>query len=429
MGAVNKAIISDNNLVNSGRNYAGTLAIMTSLFFMWGFITEMNDILIPHFKTMFTLNYTQAALVQLSFFTAYLVFSIPSGYAVEKMGYKKGIIVGLLIMAAACLMFYPAAGMRSYPLFLIALFILASGITVLQVAANPYVAILGKPKTAASRLSLAQAVNSVGHTTAPYIGALLILSAAAKTTQSAEANAVQVPYLALAAILFIIAVIFVILKLPAIEASSATTENMNVKFDEIHSSPWQYRHLVLGAVGIFIYVGAEVTIGSFLVNYFSQPFIAGLSESQAGKFVSFYWGSAMVGRFIGSAVQRKVKPSLVLSLNAVMAALLVVLSMLTTGYFAMWTIILVGFFNSIMFPTIFTLAIGGLGRHTGRASGILCSAIVGGAVIPVLQGFAADNIGIHLAFFIPAVCYLYIVYYGLRGYIPVGIKTVGANAS
>jgi FHS family L-fucose permease-like MFS transporter len=419
------------------KNYTPALTVLTTLFFMWGFLTCLNDILIPHLKAVFSLNYTQAMLIQFSFFAAYFIVSLPSGIIVEKIGYKKGIIIGLITAGIGCLIFYPAAGMRSYPLFLLALFVLASGITLLQVAANPYVAILGKPETASSRLNLTQAFNSLGTTIAPYFGSLLILSIAAKSTeeiakmnstdlttyQLAEASAVQVPYLALAAALFLIAGLIAVFKLPKIEASSVTSSEGNGKsYDDQHPSAWKYKHLLLGAVAIFVYVGAEVSIGSFLVNYFGDPEIMGLAEAEAGKFVSFYWGGAMIGRFIGSAVQRKIKPGYVLSFNAVFASLLVVVSMLTYGYVAMWSILLVGLFNSIMFPTIFTLAINGLGKHTGQGSGILCMAIVGGAIIPVIQGFLADNIGIHHAFILPVICYFFIAYYGVRGSIPTFTK-------
>lgn len=418
-------------------NYTPALTVLTTLFFMWGFLTCLNDIIIPHLKAVFSLNYTEAMLIQFCFFGAYFLVSLPSGILVEKIGYKKGIIIGLVTAGIGCLLFYPAAGLRSYPMFLLALFILAAGITLLQVAANPYVAILGKPETAASRLNLTQAFNSLGTTIAPFFGSLLILSVAVKSAaeisklapaelsayQATEAAAVQVPYLGLAAALFIIAGIFAIFKLPAIEAASAGSSNGNGEsFDNHHESAWGYKHLVLGAIGIFVYVGAEVSIGSFLVNYLGQPFIAGLPEAQAGKFVSFYWGGAMVGRFIGSAIQRKIKPGVVLTFNAFVASALVIVTMITTGHVAMWSILLIGLFNSIMFPTIFTLAIDGLGKHTGQASGILCMAIVGGALIPLLQGFFADNIGIHHAFFLPAICYLFIAYYGLKGHIPSHLK-------
>ncbi|MGE5362900.1 MAG: sugar MFS transporter [Bacteroidota bacterium] len=413
------------------KNYSFPLTVLTSLFFMWGFLTCLNDILIPHLKAVFDLNYTQAMLIQFCFFAAYFIVSLPSGIIVEKTGYKKGIVIGLVTAGIGCLIFYPAAGMRSYPVFLFAFFILASGITLLQVAANPYVTILGKSETASSRLNLTQAFNSLGTTIAPYLGSLFILSVAVKTAaelkamdthqlamyQETQANAVQVPYLGLAAALFVIAAIFAIIKLPEIEAHTEPASGNGTA--AVAGSAWGYRHLVLGALGIFVYVGAEVSIGSFLVNYIGQPFIAGLKEADAGKFVSFYWGGAMVGRFAGSYIQRKIKPGYMLAFNAFVAAALVVTTMLTSGYFAMWAILLVGLFNSIMFPTIFSLGIEGLGKHTGQGSGILCMAIVGGAIIPVIQGLFADQIGIHHAFILPAICYIYIAYYGLKGHIPV----------
>lgn len=414
------------------KNYLPELTILTSLFFMWGFLTCLNDILIPHLQNVFELSYFESMLVQFTFFLAYFLVSLPSGWLVEKVGYKKGIVIGLLTAGIGTLIFYPAAEFRSYPIFLFAFFVLASGITLLQVAANPYVTILGKPETASSRLNLTQAFNSLGTTVAPYFGSLLILSNAVKTTEelakmtpaeleayrAAEAAAVQYPYLGLAAVLFIMAAIFALVKLPQVEASTVqSSDNNGISYDELHKSAWGYRHLVLGAIGIFLYVGAEVSIGSFLVKYFVN-LDPNMLEVEAGKMVSFYWGGAMVGRFIGSAVQRKIKPGIVLGFNAIMASILVITSMLNDGKVAMWSILLVGLFNSIMFPTIFSLAIRGLGKHTGQASGILCMAIVGGAVIPVLQGLLADNIGIHQAFILPVLCYWYIAYYGFRGSIP-----------
>jgi len=413
---------------NSDKNpYLGSLTILTSLFFIWGFITCLNDILIPHLKSVFTLNYTQAMLIQFCFFTAYFVVSVPSGYLVEKIDYKGGIIAGLAIAGTGCLLFYPAASLHSYPLFLAALFVLASGITLLQVAANPYVTILGKAETASSRLTMTQAFNSLGTTIAPYFGALFILATAVKTAdeiklldasqlsayQAAQAAAVQVPYLLLAAVLFFIAVVFALIKLPKIEPAKAQVSGVE---DDLHDSAWNYKHLVLGAIGIFVYVGGEVSIGSFLINFLGEPSIAGLAEQEAGKYVSFYWGGAMVGRFIGAAAMQQIQPGKALAFNALTAALLVLTAMFGSGHVAMWAILAVGLFNSIMFPTIFSLAVNGLGRHTGQGSGILCAAIVGGAVLPVLQGLFADRIGIQQAFFIPVLCYGYIAYYGLRGH-------------
>ena len=413
--------------------YTSALAVLTSLFFMWGFITCLNDIIIPHLKLMFELNYAQAMLIQFSFFTAYFVASIPSGWLVERFGYKRGIIIGLLTAATGCALFYPAAGERSYIIFLIALFILACGITLLQVAANPYVAILGKPENASSRLSLAQAVNSLGHTIATIFGSILILSIVKKsqsemllmspvditTYRSTEAASVQIPYLYLTGMLIVIAVVIAFFKLPKFTAAQGTpASDGGHNHDQLYKSAWHYRHLVLGAVGIFFYVGGEVAIGSFLVNYFSQPFIGAMTVAEAGKYVSFYWGAAMVGRFIGSVIVRYVSPAKVLTVHAAAVIVLIMTTILTTGSISMWAIISVGLFNSIMFPTIFTLSIEGLGKHTGQASGILCMAIVGGAVIPVLQGVAADAWGIQLAFFVPLICYTYVAYYGIKGHIP-----------
>lgn len=392
---------------NPAAKYGGALVILTSLFFMWGFITCLNDILIPHLKALFNLTYTQIMLVQFTFFGAYFLISLPSGWLIGKIGYQKGIVVGLTTTGIGALLFLPASATISYGLFLFGFFILASGITILQVAANPYVAILGKPETASSRLNLTQAFNSLGTTIAPLFGAFMILENNFTTAQE-EAAAVKLPYIMIAVTLFAIAILFSLIKLPKLTSEEKTTKTSG--------SAWQYRHLVLGAIGIFVYVGSEVSIGSFLVNFFNQPEIAGLSEAEAGRYVAFYWGSAMVGRFIGSAIQSMIKPNKVLAFNALMAILLVAITMMLTGTMAMWAIILVGLFNSIMFPTIFTLSIDGLGEHTSQGSGILCMAIVGGALIPLLMGYFADTIGIQAAFFIPLLGYVYILYYGIKGF-------------
>ena len=425
---------SNDLLTGSEKNpYFGSLTILTSLFFIWGFITCLNDILIPHLKSIFELTYTQAMLIQFCFFAAYFVVSVPSGYLVEKIDYKAGIIAGLSIAGIGCLLFYPAASQHSYPLFLAALFVLASGITLLQVAANPYVTILGGAETASSRLTMTQAFNSLGTTIAPYFGSLFILSAAVNTAedlklldanqlssyQTAQAAAVQNPYLFIAALLFFIAIIFALIKLPNIKViDQKPDQSVASSIDNQHYSAWGYNHLVLGAIAIFLYVGGEVCIGSFLINFMGEPAIAGLAENEAGKYVSFYWGGAMVGRFIGAAVMQKIHPGKVLVFNALAATCLVLITINSSGSIAMWAILSVGLFNSIMFPTIFSLAISGLGSHTGQGSGILCAAIVGGAILPVIQGLFADQIGIQAAFFIPVLCYLYISYYGWKGCIP-----------
>lgn len=410
--------------------YSTALWTLTSLFFMLGFITCMNDILIPHLKAIFSLNYAQAMLVQFCFRLAYLPVSLPAGRLIGKLGYKKGIIIGLTTAGIGCLAFFPAASLGVYTIFLFALFILASGFAFLQVSANPYVTALGKPETASSRLNLTQAFDALGTTVAPYFGSLVILSFAVlpaarlnKMTSNqlslyklAEAQSVQIPYVGLAIVLFIIAGIFAVLKLPDIKTGQSSPTGQS--YESLHKSAWGYRHLYLGAICIFVYVGAEASIGSFLVNYFGSHSILSMPAAEAGKFVAFYWGGAMIGRFIGSGLQRKIKPPKMLAFNSMVAILLVVTSMLSKGYVAMWSILLVGLFNSIMFPTIFALSVDGLGKHTSQASGILCMAIVGGAVIPVIQGIIADNIGIHHAFFIPVLCYLYIAFYALKGHSP-----------
>jgi FHS family L-fucose permease-like MFS transporter len=399
------------------------MAMVTTLFFFWGFVTVLNDILVPHLKAIFDLNYAKVMLIQFAFFSAYFIFSIPSAKIVDTIGYKKTMVTGLFTMAAGALLFIPAASTASFPLFLGALMILAAGITALQVAANPYVTVLGPPETASSRLNLTQAFNSLGTTIGPYLGGLLILNASFKGTDETrqmsaavlqayrvqEASSVKLPYLVIGIALIIFGVIIGLFKLPAIPGA--------VRHDGIavKTSLWKYRQLVFGAIGIFVYVGAEVSIGSFLINYFGQHEIGGLTELAAAKYVTYYWGGAMVGRFIGSAILQKIKTGTVLAVAAIAACLLVCISMSTTGSIAMWSIILVGFFNSVMFPSIFTLGIAKLGPLTGDGSGIMIMAIVGGAILPVLQGALADHIGIHHAFIIPAVCYLYILYYAISG--------------
>ncbi|MFT6690434.1 MAG: FHS family L-fucose permease-like MFS transporter [Colwellia sp.] len=400
------------------KNYTFALTSLTSLFFMWGFITCLNDILIPHLKAIFDLSYSQAMLVQFCFFSAYFLVSIPAGKIVKKVGFQKGIVLGLIVAAMGCFAFYPAAAMHSYPVFLVALFILASGITILQVSANPYVSILGNPETASSRLTMTQAFNSLGTTVAPFFGAYLILDQVAESMSVAQqAESVQLPYVLLAGLLLILAAIFSYIKLPVIEHIEES-----VAEKPIAGSAWEYRHLVLGAIGIFVYVGAEVSIGSFLVSFFNDPNIAGLEESQAAKYIAYYWGGAMVGRFIGAAVMQKLAAGKVLAFNAFMAVVFIIITILASGQIAMFAILLVGLCNSIMFPTIFSLAINGLGQHTSQGSGILCLAIVGGAILPLIQGVLADSIGLQNSFFLPIICYVFIAYYGLSGSKPVSVK-------
>ncbi|MBT9332886.1 sugar MFS transporter [Paracidobacterium acidisoli] len=410
----------------SGGSYRSAFAMVTTLFFVWGFLTSLNDILIPHLKAIFDLDYTKVMLVQFAFFSSYAIFGIPSGKVVEWIGYQRTMVVGLLTMGAGAILFIPAANTPSFPLFLAALIILAAGITALQVAANPYVTVLGPPQTASSRLNLTQAFNSLGTTIGPPLGGWLILKGAEKTLENTtgmstaalhayriqQAATVKVPYLAITLALVVLALAIAFYKFPRLDT---TKDYRPAQTGEKGHSMWRYPHVVLGAVAIFLYVGAEVSIGSFLINYFNQSYIAGLSALAAANLVPFYWGGAMVGRFIGSGVLQKVKTGPLLTLCAGVATVLVLISMLTFGHIAVWSILLVGLFNSIMFPSIFTLGIAEMGPLTGEASGLLVTAIVGGAIIPELQGILADRIGIHHAFVIPVLCYLFIAYYGWKG--------------
>ena len=386
------------------------LVIVTMLFFMWGLITSLNDVLIPHLKSIYTLSYVQAMLVQFCFFGAYFIVSLPAGALIRRIGYQKGAVTGLLIAAAGCALFYPAS-YSSYGVFLFAFFVLASGITVLQVAANPYVAALGPARTASSRLTLTQAFNSLGTTVGPAVGGLLILSAVSATAGAGGADAATVrgPYLALAAALAVLAVLFLAAKLPKI----ADTEDLAIE-GEGHGSALAHRHLVLGAIGIFLYVGAEVSIGSFLINFLGESHIAGLSHADAAHYVSLYWGGAMVGRFIGFAVMRVASPGKTLACNALLAIALILTATFGQGSVAMWAILAVGLCNSIMFPTIFSMALHGLGKYTGQGSGILCMAIVGGALVPFAQGAIADASGVQISFLLPAACYAFILYFGAK---------------
>lgn len=401
------------------------LGVITTIFFMWGFLTSLNDVLIPHLKSTFQLSYAEAILVQLAFFGAYFLMGLPAGWLVTAVGYKKGIVYGLGIAAIGALGFWPAATLHSYPAFLGALFVLATGITVLQVAANPYVALLGPERTSSSRLTLAQALNSAGTTLAPYLGGLVILSnvvrsptelaamtpAAQLAYQTQQTQAVQFPYIGLAVVLLLLAIFVWMFRMPSLtEATEKNTRETHTFADVL-----RHPHVVFGVLGIFFYVGAEVSIGSFMVNYLAMPEIGHISEQQAAGYVSWYWGGAMIGRFAGSAIMAWFSPRKLLALFAAINAALVATTMLTTGSVAMASIIAIGLFNSIMFPTIFALGIERLGPMTSKASSLLIMAIVGGAVIPYLQGVLADTIGLHHAFFLPLLCYLYIVFYGLSG--------------
>lgn len=416
-------------------NDVRALVIVTAVFFMWGLITSLNDIIIPHLKAIFDLDYAQAMLIQFCFFSTYFVFALPFGKLLEAIGFKGAIVTGLFTAGVGALLFVPAAMTASFVFFLGALIVLAAGITGLQVAANPYISILGHPRTASSRLNLAQALNSLGTTLGPYVGGLLILSGAPMAADAMkrlapgalhayrthEAASVIGPYIGIASVLVLLAIGIALAKLPKMEAERRADADP----EKPAAGIWRYRHTVLGALGIFLYVGAEVAIGSFLVNYFNQPDTGGLPVRTAAKFVAIYWFCAMVGRFIGSAALRKISAGVALGAVAIIAGLLVTASMLTTGYVAMATILAVGLFNSIMFPNIFTLGIADLGPLTGEGSGLLIAAIVGGAVVPLAEGALADRIGIHHAFILPVLCYAYLVFYGFRGSQP---QAVGETA-
>lgn len=428
----------------AGANYIGPLAILTTLFFMWGSLTSLNDVLIPYVQLAFKIPVDASMLVQTAFFSAYFVFSIPSAKIIDWIGYKRAIVVGLLTMVVACLCFYPAAKLPSFPAFLAALILLATGITILQVAANPYVAVLGKPQTASSRLNLTQAFNSFGTTIFPWIGAHLILRTTAAAVQSAsqQADAVVRLYVYFfATALSLLAVGIGLSKLPKMESAGHQIG------EKVSDSIWRHPNLVFGAIGIFVYVGAEVAIGSSIANYLALDNIGGFLSlavipdaaarykaalGDAAKYISVYWMGAMFGRFIGSALLQKIRPARLLGFAAIMAGLLVTTSVFTSGPVAMWTILSVGFFNSIMFPCIFTMGIDELGPLTGDGSGILNMAIVGGAVIPWLVGKAGALInhrfypgmihgetswgqGIHYALIAATFCYLYIFFFAISG--------------
>jgi FHS family L-fucose permease-like MFS transporter len=432
------------------------MSVATALFFMVGFLTCLNDVIIPHLKSIFALNYAEAMLVQVAFFTSYFVFSYPGGALVDKYGYKKTMVIGLLIMALGAAGFIPAASLALFPVFLAALIVLAAGMTVVQVAVNPYVTVIGPPRTASSRLNLAQAFNSVGTFIAPFFGSVLILrnavpvieqsklvsmtDVAQQAYRAAQASTVRLPYIGIALALVLLAVALAVIKLkPQTGMTDLTQDFRPGAFAEALSKPdtiWNHPWLLAGALGIFVYVGAEVTIGSLLVSYMGLPDIAGLNESIAAKFLMVYWGGAMIGRFIGSAVLQRVRTGTLLGLLAIVACGLTITSMLSHGSggvvtlpamhigsmhwqmfmpksVAMWTLLLVGLCNSIMFPSIFTLGIQDLGPLTSKGSSLMIAAILGGAVIPYATGRLADHIGLHPAFIIPAICYVYIAIFGI----------------
>jgi FHS family L-fucose permease-like MFS transporter len=386
---------------------------VTALFFIFGFITNLNMALVPHLRAIFTLPYGWAMLAESAFFLAYLVFSSPTSKLIESIGYKRTMVVALLIQVVGCLLFVPAAKMVSFPLFLTAVFVVGAGVTALQTSVNPYASILGPEDTASIRLNLAQAFNSIGGTIAPLIAGAYILSDPAKlATKAAVADTVRVPYILIAAGLLLLGLAVAFMRLPHVEQTQLFRPGK--AGDPILSrSILSYRHTVLAAVGIFFYVGVEVGLASIAVNYFSSQ---GMSTAKTASFlVSLYWFGALVGRLLGAGIMTRVKAGKLLGIFGFAAAALIAVSMFTSGWVAIGTLVLCGFFNSVMFPNIFTLGIAGLGPMTSKGSGLIMTAIVGGAVIPWAIGTLADRVGIQHSFVIPIICYLYIAYYGLWG--------------
>ncbi|HBF49371.1 MAG TPA: glucose/galactose MFS transporter [Massilia sp.] len=400
-------------------NAASLQTFVFALFFIFGGITSLNDVIIPKLKDLFTLSYAQAMLVQSAFFAAYFIISIPAAAIVRRIGYMRTAVVGLLTMTAGCLLFIPASSSGVFATFLVALFVLASGITIVQVVANPLISLLGAPQTAHSRLTFAQAFNSLGTTVFPYVGAILILGslatidastltgAALDAYRAEETRVVVQTYIGLAIALVIVAALVWHNRKKLVETPAPKVSIL--KAFELLKQP----RFAFGAACIFLYVGAEVAVGSVIVNYLMESNVLGLSAEAAGKHVPLYWGGAMVGRFIGAALLRMFSPGKVLACAASMTILLLLVSANTTGMVSGWSLLAVGLFNSIMFPTIFSLACEGLGERAAEGSGLICVAIVGGAIVPLMTGHAADLVGLKMALIVPAVCYAIIVCFGI----------------
>ena len=395
-------------LSNTGKtSFTLPLMLMVSLYFGIGFITALNDILVPHFKDLFHLTNVTALLVQFCFFGAYFVMSVPSGWIVGRVGYKSGIVTALSLMGCGLLLFLPASVLIFYPLFLFALFVVGSGLALLQVAINPYIGALGSPQTASSRLNLAGGFNSLATTIAPRIGAAFIFIAAGASSAQL-ARSVRLPYVVLAACAFLMAIVTALVRLPEIIEKSTRTS--------AGGSAWHFPHLRLGALAIFCYVGAEVAIGSIMVNYLGQPSMGSLPHAAAARYVSLYWGGAMVGRFLGFAALRRIAPQRALGFVSLAAFLLLAASIVLHGHVAIVAVVSCGLFNSVMWPCIFPLSLQGLGRFTSQGSGLLITMVVGGAVIPEIQGFLADAFGYQRSFVVVLLCYAYIFYFAVRGH-------------
>lgn len=403
-----------NTELNSGHpakpmvSFKVALFVLAVLYFMMGFITVLNDTLVPFFKRGFDLTYSQSSFVQFYFYLSYGLVSIPAGRLVGRLGYKNGMVIGFLVASFGALLFYPASLMHEYRLFLGALFVIAMGIVMLQVSANPYITSLGKPETAASRLTLIQGVGSLGTTAAPLFGGYFILS---QVQDSAGSSALVLPYLGIAAVLFVIGSIVWKMNLPTIvrQASETKAERLPI-LTLIKKHP----NLGFGLMALFMYVGAEVAIGTYLTDYIAEKLQ--IEEHLANFYLSFYWGGMLVGRFIGVYFLKLFVPQRVLYFVGGLAILLILMSVLTTGHVSVWAMVSVGLCNSIMFATIFSLSVKGLGDHTGDASGLLSTAIVGGALVTFLLGYSRDFVEWDIVFCIPIICYLVIVFYGIKGY-------------
>ncbi len=392
-------------------SYTTPMALMVTLYFGIGFITALNDILVPHFKDLFHLSNVLALMVQFAFFGAYFVMSVPSGWVVGRLGAKGSIVLALSVMGLGLLLFFPASVLILYPVFLFALFVVGSGLALLQVAINPYVGALGRPETAASRLNLCGAFNSVATTAAPFVGAAFIFIAAGATRQQL-ARSVRAPYMVLAGLAFLLALLTRFVPLPRLLESDAGAEAGT------GGSAWEFRNLRFGAAAIFTYVGAEVAIGSLMINFLGQPAMGGLSHTAAARYVSLYWGGAMTGRLIGFVALIWISAPVALTAVSAVAAVLVATAIVAHGNVALFAIVACGLCNSVMWPCIFPMALRGLGRFTSQGSGILVTMVVGGAVIPEIQGFLADRFGYSQSFLIVLACYVYILFFALNGHRP-----------
>nr|WP_295658714.1 sugar MFS transporter [Polymorphobacter sp.] len=398
------------------------LTLLASLFFMWGFITVINNTLLPHLRAVFDLSYTQTTLIESVWFIAYFFASLPSARLIERIGYQKAMVVGLGIMAVGALMMIPAARLPSYNVVLVALFVIASGITLLQVAANPYVAVVGPPETASSRLNLVQAFNSLGTTLAPLFGGYLILGRSASGTavagaaalspaaRLADAQSVQLPYLIVAIVLAVLAVVIARFPLPPMGTATSRVDKAARKGHSL----WAHRNLVFGIPAIFIYLIAEIGVANLFINFVSQPEIGNLTHEQASHYLFVLWGGMMVGRLVGSFLMRTIPAETVLAFASIGAFVVMLVATFTTGHVAMWALVSVGLFHSIMFPTIFTLGIRGLGPLTEEGSGLLIMAIAGGALV-IVQGWIADTYGLQMSFLLTAACELYVLFYAVWG--------------